>query len=107
MEPTDISSLLRELRAGLERIYGPRLRELWLFGSRARGDAEPESDIDVALVLDDFRRAPEEIERTSELLATLSLAYDCVINLLPIRERDWQRARLPIIESIRKEGIPA
>jgi predicted nucleotidyltransferase len=31
---------------------GPRLHELWLFGSRARGDSRPESDYDVVVVAD-------------------------------------------------------
>jgi predicted nucleotidyltransferase len=46
-----LDMVLREYRARLEQIYGPRLVRLVLFGSRARGDAEPDSDIDVMIVL--------------------------------------------------------
>ena len=48
------------------------LREVWLFGSHARGDARPDSDVDLCLVADGverqlqaaqaFRRAIWEIE---------------------------------------------
>lgn len=31
--------------------YGPRLTGLYLFGSRARGDHRPDSDVDLAVVL--------------------------------------------------------
>ncbi len=31
--------------------YGDRLKGLMVFGSRARGDASPDSDLDVAVIL--------------------------------------------------------
>jgi hypothetical protein len=46
-----LQQMLFEFRKGLERIYGPRLAGLVLFGSQARGDALPDSDIDVMVVL--------------------------------------------------------
>ena len=33
--------------------YGSRVRSIVLFGSRARGDARPDSDADVAVILED------------------------------------------------------
>jgi uncharacterized protein len=51
LEP-EIEALLRELKARLERRFGERFVALWLFGSRARGDHEPDSDVDVAVILD-------------------------------------------------------
>jgi predicted nucleotidyltransferase len=38
--------------ASLQARFGAQLVGLWLFGSRARGDAHPGSDIDVLVVLD-------------------------------------------------------
>lgn len=51
------------LVAGLEDAFGPRLRSVWLYGSRARGEQpHDESDIDILVVVDaelpdDNRRA--------------------------------------------------
>lgn len=37
--------------AAVRLAYGSRLHRILLYGSRARGDAEPDSDIDVLVVL--------------------------------------------------------
>ena len=39
-------------RKDLERIYGNRLRGIYLYGSAARDQLTPDSDIDIAVVLD-------------------------------------------------------
>ncbi|MBX3228649.1 MAG: nucleotidyltransferase domain-containing protein [Labilithrix sp.] len=49
---------LERFRGLLEDRFGARLREVVLFGSRARGDAHEESDVDVLVVIDAL--TPEE-----------------------------------------------
>ncbi|MBE9119156.1 nucleotidyltransferase domain-containing protein [Lusitaniella coriacea LEGE 07157] len=46
-----LKSILNQLRSHFEQIYGDRLVKMVLFGSQARGDARPDSDIDVLIVL--------------------------------------------------------
>jgi len=48
-----VARALQDFAAAVRRHYGDRLRGLYLFGSRARGDHTPESDADVAVVLAD------------------------------------------------------
>ena len=103
----DIQPILDELKAGLQAIYGPRLRQVILFGSYARGEAEPHSDLDVALVLDDYDRSAEEARRIEDVWGRLCLENDVLIQPLFVRQRDveapWQPAHL----NIRREGVPA
>jgi predicted nucleotidyltransferase len=103
---SNLKPLLTELLHGLTRLYGSRMKGLTLYGSQARGEAVEGSDIDMALVLDDFSSAGEEISRFSELAAGLSLKYGCVVSLIPIRERDWLTRQTPLLMNIRREGIP-
>ncbi len=42
----------------LKKIQG--VEKIWLFGSRARGDAKPRSDIDLAIVLSSTLKNPDK-----------------------------------------------
>ena len=44
-----IDPIIARFRAALGEVYGERLERVVLFGSRARGDARPDSDYDVAV----------------------------------------------------------
>jgi predicted nucleotidyltransferase len=46
-----IDPILQRFRDAVAELYGPTLDRVGLFGSRARGDAGPESDYDVAVFL--------------------------------------------------------
>jgi predicted nucleotidyltransferase len=72
MDPK-IQTILTELRNRFEVLYGERLVRMVLFGSQARGDAEPSSDIDVLVVQKGPVAPRDEIARTSEIKAALSL----------------------------------
>lgn len=54
--------------AGYRRVFGERLAQVWLFGSRARGDHRPDSDVDLLVVL--FEEGPMHSE--SKLLCAVS-----------------------------------
>jgi predicted nucleotidyltransferase len=45
---------LEALRARLRVTFGERLRDVRLFGSYARGEADEDSDVDVLIVIDEL-----------------------------------------------------
>ena len=100
-----LTSILAELRSRFEALYGERLVQMLLFGSQARGDAEPGSDIDVLVVLKDPAHAGEEIDRTIDLAADLSLQHDEVISCVFMSEDRFKRRHGPLLRNIRREGI--
>jgi uncharacterized protein len=104
---TRIRILISELKAGLEAIYGSRLKGVYLFGSYARGEADAESDVDVLVVLDRIDCYSDEIERTSRMGADLSLKYGVSISKVYLRERDWLERESPFLANVREEAIAA
>lgn len=101
----EVFTIVAELRRELERVYGSRLKEVYLFGSYARGDADEDSDIDVAVVLQRMRSRFEERQRCSELRAKISLDHSCVINLFFFETTELSQAGYAIHRSVVKEGI--
>lgn len=94
-------------RQGLAGIYGDRLRAVYLYGSGARDQLTPDSDIDIAVILDAIPDRFAEHERTSELGADLSLEYDTVVLFFFAEEADLNTGRFGIHRAIKEEGIVA
>ena len=98
-------TIVAELRRSLEALYGQRLVQLVLFGSQARGDAEPGSDIDVLVVLEGPVSPGEEIARTGGIVAEISLQFDETICCLFMDEHRFTTRNGPLLRNVRKEGI--
>ncbi|NEO26336.1 MAG: nucleotidyltransferase domain-containing protein [Kamptonema sp. SIO4C4] len=97
--------ILSQLRSHLENLYGDRLVHLILFGSQARGEATPDSDIDILIVLKGTVNIGEEIQRTSPIIATLSLNYNIVLSRLFMNQETFTKKSSPLLRNIRQEGI--
>lgn len=97
--------ILNELRFQLEAIYGERLIDLVLFGSQAWGDATPESDIDVMVVLKEPVDPGREIEFVSPITAEISLKYNVVLSCVFMAANRYQHERSPLLLNVRREGV--
>ena len=100
-----ISEALLEIRERLGLLYGPNLREVILYGSWARGEAEADSDIDLLVILDDFENSEVELARIDPFASDVSLEYDVVISFLVIRASDYLERNTPLLLNIRREGV--
>jgi predicted nucleotidyltransferase len=98
------------LAAFVERLrqrYGEDLLRVVLFGSKARGDFDAESDVDVLVVLRDgghWQRLAEISDLTSQLLLESS------VNISPLvcdlaRYCWWAEHHAPIYNSIQRDGV--
>lgn len=105
--PVEIQNLLSELKQGLAKTYGDRLKAVYLFGSYARGDYSEDSDIDVMIVLSDYQNYGVEIDLSGELISQLSLDYGISISRIIMKEIQWQESDTPLLRNIRLEGVPA
>jgi len=62
----ELTNLLTQLRDELRVTLGDNLERVTLYGSQARGDAVPGSDVDVLVVL---RRADDAVQETVHSIA--------------------------------------
>ncbi len=83
------------------------LQEIILFGSTARGQDHPDSDIDIALVLDVASR--DELKKVRDNVADIKmdllLDWEVVINCLYFTKVEWKDSIEPIIRTIKQEGV--
>jgi predicted nucleotidyltransferase len=94
----------------LHRQFGDRLLEVILFGSHARGDAGPESDYDMFVVLDVAASAYRACWRDAVRIAwDVELAHDVAISLVLKRADDVARMRRGgalLTRIVADEGVP-
>jgi predicted nucleotidyltransferase len=50
IEPLDTRTLLARIKSRLQAVYGDRLRGIVLYGSEARGESTPDSDVDILVL---------------------------------------------------------
>jgi predicted nucleotidyltransferase len=101
-----LQTILVALKKGLQKLYGPRLKGLVLYGSYARGEASLDSDIDVAVVLDGYGDVWTEIRCYGGLVQRLCLRFNVLIALFVVGEAEWSSRQSPILINIRQEGVP-
>lgn len=100
--------VVRSFLAEVERRYD--VAGAYVFGSQARGDATPESDTDVAILLHGLPG-----QRLTEAMIMADIAYGLMletgvrVEALPLWESEWEHPETfnnpDLIENIRREGV--
>jgi uncharacterized protein len=99
------NQILKRFRATLSEMYGDRLERVVLFGSRARGDADEESDYDVAVFLRGISDQPAEMNRLADLATDILYTGGPFIHAMPYPAGFYNDERMPLMSAIRAEGI--
>lgn len=105
MKKETLDALLKTLRSGLDDILGDRLEAVYLYGSRARHDAERESDIDILIVIRGEFDYFEMSDITSDLTWKLSLDNDIVISRVFISRDKFEQADSPFLHNVSREAV--
>ena len=86
--PDSVETIIRETSEQLRKHLDPEA--IWLFGSHARGDAGPDSDLDFLVVVAEsaeprYRRA----QRAHGLLSRVAMPKDVIV----MTRAEWDRER--------------
>jgi predicted nucleotidyltransferase len=106
----DVQAALHRFEAALRDRFGTDLSRVLLFGSRARGDARPDSDVDIAVI---FQRLPETGASVASELGEIAYAplVDLGVEIAPIAVteselNDPSRSTNPaLIHALLREGV--
>jgi predicted nucleotidyltransferase len=97
-----VLAVIRDYLSAVQR-RGIRVSRAILYGSWARGEAGPDSDIDVLIVAPEFDEASGA--DLVDVLWQLRASTDSRIEPLAVGEREWREDDAhPIIEIARREG---
>jgi uncharacterized protein len=96
--------VLIKFRAALGELYGNRIERVVLYGSRARGDARPDSDYDIALFLKGPIDTWAEINRIFPIEEHFRETVDADISTMPFPAEQWAERTL-LMHEIRKDGL--
>jgi predicted nucleotidyltransferase len=95
---------LEELKKSIGERY--RLVDFRVYGSKARGDASPDSDIDVMMELEEYTPAIESA--VDDIVYEINLAHDCFISTVIFGRKELEEGPMtesPLYKAIEREGI--
>ena len=102
----DVTEIIKEFKRQIAELYGERLKQVVLYGSYARGDADDEnSDIDLAVVLAGEVNPCKEIDRMADIFFELNLEHNVLIAVYPVSESNFEKVKSPLLLNIHKEGV--
>ena len=105
-KPAPDDPILARLKRELVALYGPRLKQVLLYGSRARGDHRDDSDYDVLVVLEGEFHWWDEVKRMGDISWTIGMdtAGKAILSLKPVTPDDLQK-RTGFMHNVRNEAI--
>ena len=104
-DPSEGKRIAEQAARRLADAYGDRLRQVFLFGSWARGEAHEESDVDLVVVLDHVVDRASESERIVDALFNLEADSRRAIEAFPVAEADVRERSRRLVRAALDEGV--
>lgn len=106
--PQTMQQLIQLYVSNIHDIYGSHLREIILYGSYARGDFRPDSDIDIMILLDlsdiDIKKYRHQL---SDMTFDFNMDYDVDIKPIAKNEEHYRKwvDNYPFYSNVNREGV--
>ena len=98
-------NILRRVKTILEDAFGERLVKVVLYGSEARGEGGPDSDIDILVLLQGVPQEPEDSWTCINSLYPLVLEVGRPIHAEPVDAADFEAGEFPLYKIAAREGV--
>jgi len=89
------------------RVYYPEA-SIWAFGSRAHGQAAPDSDLDICAVINELDQKADRL--LSDIAWEIGFEADIMISVVPFSTYEFNAGPLsvsPLVRVIKQEGVAA
>ena len=100
-----IAEIIQKCKTTLEGYYGSQFKGLILYGSVARDQASPASDIDLLILLSQPFNYFDELRQIIELLYPIQLESDQLISAKPAPLDEFEDGRIQLYRSAKREGV--
>ncbi|MGD2092319.1 MAG: nucleotidyltransferase domain-containing protein [Candidatus Aminicenantes bacterium] len=104
----ELLNILHDAKEEIQQLFGDKLRRLILYGSYARNEQEPESDIDIMIMVDESEDGLRKYRYLiADVMGELTIRYGKLISLTEVtynRYIDFLEV-LPFYKNISEEGI--
>jgi predicted nucleotidyltransferase len=101
----DVQRITNLCKQHLKAYYGKKFAGLILYGSFAEGKAEPDSDIDLLLLLIEPFNYFQELQTIIDLLQPIQLTADQLISVKPASIEEFKSGSLQLYRNIQRKGI--
>jgi len=105
MEEKIVNSIIQKCKEALSLCYGSRLKGIILYGSTARGEAGPASDIDLLILLSPPFDFFAELRQIVDVLYPIQLESEKLISAKPALASDYEVGSISLYRNARREGV--
>ena len=104
----ELKIILNQMLEIYRLVYGSDIVKVMLYGSYARGDNQPDSDIDIVAIVHGERvDLQEKLNRIWDKSSELELEYETIVSptVIPFEEYEKYKKDIPYYRNIEEEGV--
>lgn len=98
-------AILERFATQAKEVLHDNLVSLILFGSRARGEARPDSDVDLLLVVKDLNRASQTLDDLDDVVLDLLFEYGLLLAMIPVEAAQFAQQERLLYRLASREGV--